>query len=59
MTKHFQGISKSAVALVVHGDNLANKAVWLPDWKDQPGDSIFFNQGRTVYVGIEVTLKAE
>jgi outer membrane receptor protein involved in Fe transport len=47
------------LALVVHADNLTNKAVWLPDWKDAPGDSIFFNRGRTVYAGLEVSFKAE
>jgi outer membrane receptor protein involved in Fe transport len=47
------------LAFVAHAENLTNKAVWLPDWSDVPGDTIFFNRGRTVYVGIEVSLKAE
>ena len=59
LSKHFAPVSKSAVAFVIHANNLTNKALWLPDWKDQPGDSIFFNQGRTIYAGIEVALKLE
>lgn len=47
------------LALVAHGENLANTAVWLPDWKDVPGDSIFANRGRTVYLGIEFALKKD
>jgi outer membrane receptor for ferrienterochelin and colicin len=47
------------IALVAHGENLANTALWLPDWKDVPGDSIFVNRGRTIFVGIEFTLKKD
>ncbi len=43
---------RAGVALVAHGENLMNKAVWLPDWQDTPGDTIFVNRGRTVYVGV-------
>jgi outer membrane receptor protein involved in Fe transport len=59
LSKWLPANSRSTVALVVHANNLVNKAVWLPDWKDQPGDSIFFNRGRTVYAGLEVSLKKE
>ena len=47
------------LALVAHGGNLANTAVWLPDWKDVPGDSIFSNRGRTAYLGIEFATKKD
>ena len=47
------------LALVAHGENLANTPVWIPDWKDVPGDSIFANRGRTVYAGIEFALKKD
>jgi outer membrane receptor for ferrienterochelin and colicins len=38
----------TGIALTAQGNDLLNKAVWLPDWKDVPGDSIFFIRGRTV-----------
>jgi hypothetical protein len=48
--------SKAAgIALTAQGNDLLNKAVWLPDWKDVPGDSIFFIRGRTVLAGLIVT----
>ena len=47
------------LALVAHAENLENRQVWLPDWKDVPGDSIFVNRGRTIYAGIEFTLKKD
>jgi hypothetical protein len=48
--------NKSAgIALMAQGNDLLNKAVWLPDWKDVPGDSIFFIRGRTVLAGLVVT----
>jgi outer membrane receptor protein involved in Fe transport len=59
LSKYMHAGPHTPVALVVHGENLANRAVWLPDWKDVPGDSIFYNRGRTVYFGIEVGLKKE
>lgn len=50
---------RTGLALVAHAENLANTAVWLPDWKDVPGDTIFVNQGRTIFAGIEFSLKKE
>jgi outer membrane receptor protein involved in Fe transport len=47
------------LAFVAHANNLANRQVWLPDWKDLPTDSIFANRGRTVYFGIEVSFKKD
>jgi len=47
------------LALVAHAENLENHQVWLPDWKDVPGDSIFMNRGRTILVGVEFALKKD
>jgi hypothetical protein len=59
LAKLFPSLSGTGVALVAHANNLTDKAVWLPDWKDNPGDSIFSNSGRTVYFGIEFSLRKE
>jgi len=59
LSKLLHASGQTGVALLLHADNLTNKAVWLPDWKDAPGDSIFYNRGRTVYFGIEVSFKPE
>ena len=48
--------SNSGLAIVVHANNLASHPVWLPDWKDTPGNTIFAQRGRTIYVGLEVSL---
>jgi len=50
---------KTGLALVVHATNLANHGMWLPDWKDTPGNTIFAQRGRTIFAGIEVTLGKE
>ena len=50
---------KTGLALVAHADDLLNHAVWLPDWQDTPGDTIFYKRGRSVYVGVEVTVGKE
>ncbi len=59
LSKYLHAGSAVAVALVGHAENLTNNAVWLPDWKDVPGDSIFVNQGRTIYAGVEVSIKKD
>ena len=50
---------RTPVAFVAHGENLTNRAIWLPDWNDVKGDSVFYNRGRTVYFGVEVSLRKE
>jgi outer membrane receptor protein involved in Fe transport len=45
-----------AVALFVHGDNLADQQVWMPDLGGNTGDTIPVNRGRTIYFGVEVSL---
>ena len=59
VSRYLRMPDRTGVALVAHADNLANTPIWLPDWKDRPGDTIFWNQGRTVYFGIEVALNKE
>lgn len=49
----------TGLALLVHAKNLTNKQLWLPDWKNLPNDSIFFERGRTIYFGVEVSLKRD
>lgn len=45
----------TGIALTAQGNDLLNKAVWLPDWKDVPGDSIFFIRGRTILAGAVIS----
>jgi outer membrane receptor for ferrienterochelin and colicin len=59
LSKYLPLNSKTSVALVGHATNLINRAIWLPDWKDVPGDTIFYNRGRTIWTGFEVSLKKE
>lgn len=59
LTKYLPVGSRTNVAFVAHADNLTDQAIWLPDWKDRPGDSTFWNRGRTVYFGVEVSFKKE
>ncbi|HEX5229384.1 MAG TPA: TonB-dependent receptor [Bryobacteraceae bacterium] len=58
LSKHLH-LNGPGLALVAHGENLANTAVWLPDWKDVPGDTIFLNRGRAIFAGIEFSLKKD
>ena len=55
LSSHMPAHSKTGLALVAHANNLMNRPVWLPDWKDNPGDTIFTDRGRSIYVGIDVT----
>jgi len=59
LSKYLPSGGRTGMALVAHGENLTNKAVWLPDWRDTPGDTTFANRGRTLYFGIEVFLKKD
>lgn len=59
LSKHVHTGRGTGLALVAHAENLANTAMWLPDWKDVPGDTIFVNRGRTIFAGIELSLKKE
>jgi outer membrane receptor for ferrienterochelin and colicins len=46
----------TGVAFVVNGDNLTNENVWLPDWGSNTGDTIPARRGRTIYVGVEMSV---
>jgi outer membrane receptor protein involved in Fe transport len=46
----------AGVAFVVNADNLMNDTVWLPDWGANTGDTIPARGGRTVYVGVEMSM---
>ena len=59
ISKYVPAGSGRQVALLAHGENLANTAVWLPDSKDVPGDSILVNRGRTVFLGLEISLRRD
>jgi len=59
LAKVWHSEAARGVALVAHAENLTNTAVWLPDWMDAPGDTIFANRGRTVYAGIEFAFKKD
>jgi outer membrane receptor for ferrienterochelin and colicins len=55
----FFGPTKQNLALFIHGDNLLNTSIWLPDWGASTGDTLPAVRGRTVYFGLEVTLKKD
>jgi hypothetical protein len=59
ISKYLHSGSGQHFALIGHAENLANTALWLPDWKDVLGDSIFVNRGRSIFVGIEISLKKD
>jgi hypothetical protein len=46
----------TGVALMINGDNLTNELVWLPDWGSNTGDTIPARRGRTIYVGVEMSV---
>jgi iron complex outermembrane receptor protein len=52
-SKRWLANSRNGFALFVHGNNLAGRAVWLPAWGVPFPDTLPFNQGRTIYFGIE------
>jgi outer membrane receptor for ferrienterochelin and colicins len=52
--KHFRTASNRGLSFVVHGDNLTNEQVWLPDWGGNTGDTIPAIRGRSAYFGIEI-----
>jgi outer membrane receptor protein involved in Fe transport len=48
-------LPEGSMSLTAQGNDLLDKAVWLPDWKDVPGDTIFFIRGRTILAGMVVS----
>ena len=53
LTKYLQK-DGFGLSLTAQANDLLNKSVWLPDWKDVSGDSIFFLRGRTILVGVNI-----
>ena len=56
MAALFTSNQTAGVALVINADNLTNDQVWLPDWGSNTGDTIPARRGRTVYVGVEMSV---
>ena len=59
LSRYLAPNSKTGLALFVYGENLANRQVWMPDWGDNPSDTIPVQRGRTVYFGLEFRRKAD
>ena len=58
LEKYF-GPAAKHTALFAHGDNLANRAVWLPAWGYSSASTVPFTRGRAIYYGIEFSFKQE
>jgi outer membrane receptor protein involved in Fe transport len=56
LSRYWRAKAASGVALSVHGDNIANQQVWMPDLGGNTGDTIPVDRGRTVYMGVELSL---
>lgn len=56
LTKYCGFASKNRLALIVHGDDLSNHQVWLPNWGQSFVDSMPEIRGRTIYAGLEFSL---
>jgi outer membrane receptor protein involved in Fe transport len=56
ISRYWRANAARGLALFVHGDNLANQQVWMPDLGGNTGDTIPVDRGRTVYFGVELTL---
>jgi outer membrane receptor for ferrienterochelin and colicins len=57
--KYMGAGGRPGLAFVAHGENLATKQIWLPEWGDNPGDTMPVNRGRTVYIGIEMSWRKD
>lgn len=57
LTKRWLRDSRQGLALFVHGDNLLNRPVWLPNWGYGINDTLPWRAGRMVLFGIEVWQK--
>jgi outer membrane receptor for ferrienterochelin and colicins len=58
ISKYLGVDERQGVALVAYADNITNRQVWLPNWGSLP-DSMPVHRGRTVYFGLEFSLKKE
>jgi len=56
MNKFFGWDTKERLAIILQVDNLLDKELWLPNLGMAVGNSIPVNQGRTAYLGIELSI---
>jgi outer membrane receptor protein involved in Fe transport len=59
LTKYGAFDRKNRIALVVHGDNVTNREVWIPNWGQTPMDTMPGVRGRTIYAGLEFSLNPQ
>jgi outer membrane receptor for ferrienterochelin and colicins len=57
VTRYWQTTAARSLALFINADNMTNQQVWLPDWGGNTGDTVPVNRGRTIYFGVEVSLR--
>ncbi len=55
LRKFFQWKEGPDASLILQADNLLDREIWLPNWGLLPGQSIPYDQGRVVYVGLNLT----
>jgi outer membrane receptor for ferrienterochelin and colicins len=55
LRKFFQWKEGPDASLILQADNLLGREIWLPNWGLLPGQSIPYDQGRVVYVGLNLT----
>jgi outer membrane receptor for ferrienterochelin and colicin len=55
MNKFFDWNLGRDLSLILQVDNLLDKDLWLTDWGLTPGKSMPVNQGRTLYLGLEMS----
>jgi len=56
LSPYWHAEAARGVAFFIHGDNLANQQVWMPDLGGGTGDTIPVDRGRTLYFGVELAL---
>jgi outer membrane receptor for ferrienterochelin and colicins len=54
LKKFFQWKEGPDASLILQADNLLDKQIWLPNWGLLPGQSIPYDRGRAVYVGLNL-----
>jgi hypothetical protein len=55
LSKHLPFGDRTAVAAVVHANNLTNQVIWLPSGFSSV-DTVPVQQGRTIFAGLEFSL---
>lgn len=56
LNKAFNFKMKQEFSLFIQVDNLLDEEVWVPAWGLSPGQSIPFNQGRSFYFGLNLSI---